>query len=185
MRARSLSRHEDGVTLIELMIVVAILAVLAAVGTPLYKSYLYRSKTTEAVGVLSEIRQQQETYHSLPGGNYFDVSGSLTNYMPSNDPGGSPQPWPADSGNWLNFLGRAHPQGHASTYFSYSVVAGVAGQTPADFGAPDDRGFTGVLNDNWFLARAIGDLDDDDENITFEITSHSKHTWISHTAGWE
>ena len=171
------------------MVVVVVLGILAAIGTPMYRGYLNRSKATEAMAILAEIRQQQETYHSLPGGHYFDVSQSLTNYVPSSDPGGTQQVWGTDT-RWLNFLGRNAPRGYSSTYFSYSCVAGVAGETPANKGASDDRGYSGgadsgPINDDWFMARAIGDLDDDDTNITFEIHSHTKHTWISHTAGWE
>ena len=57
-------RAESGYTLIELMIVVMIMGVLAAIAIPTFSSYLYRSRATEATTILGEIRQRQESYRA-------------------------------------------------------------------------------------------------------------------------
>jgi type IV pilus assembly protein PilE len=57
MRAR-------GFTLIELMIVVAIVAILAAVAFPMYTNYIQRGKITEATSSLSELRLRAERWFS-------------------------------------------------------------------------------------------------------------------------
>jgi type IV pilus assembly protein PilE len=51
-----------GFSLIELMIVVAIIAILAAIAVPIYSTYVTRSKLTEAHNNLSALRVQMEQY---------------------------------------------------------------------------------------------------------------------------
>ena len=51
-----------GFTLIELMIVVAIIGILAAVALPAYNDYVRRGKIANATSVLSMMRVQMEQY---------------------------------------------------------------------------------------------------------------------------
>ena len=51
-----------GFTLIELMIAVAIIAILAAIAIPSYSEYIRRSRITEAVSALSGMRVKMEQY---------------------------------------------------------------------------------------------------------------------------
>lgn len=53
---------ESGFTLIELMITVAIVAILASVALPSYTEYIQRSKTEEATSGLAELRVKMEQY---------------------------------------------------------------------------------------------------------------------------
>jgi len=59
---RTRRAHAAGFTLIELMIVVAIIAVLAAIALPIYSDYITRSKLTEAQNNLSTLRVAMEQY---------------------------------------------------------------------------------------------------------------------------
>ena len=51
-----------GFTLIELMITVAIIAILAAIALPSYSQYLLRGKISDAVAGLSDMRLKMEQY---------------------------------------------------------------------------------------------------------------------------
>jgi type IV pilus assembly protein PilE len=77
-------RQARGFTLIELMIVVAVVAVLAAIAVPNYTDYITRSKFAEASANLGNLRVKMEQYYQdnrrystttgggtcgLPGGN--------------------------------------------------------------------------------------------------------------------
>lgn len=60
-RARA-SRHSQGFTLIEVMITVAIVAILAAVALPSYRDYILRGKLVDATNLLAAGRANMERY---------------------------------------------------------------------------------------------------------------------------
>jgi len=57
-------KHQKGFSLIELMIVVAVIGILAAVAYPAYQDYVMKSRRGEAMNSLAEIRLAQEKYRA-------------------------------------------------------------------------------------------------------------------------
>ena len=59
-----MTRRQNGFTLIEMMIVVAIIGILAAIAIPNYQEYVKKSRRTDATVMISAIQQAQEKFRA-------------------------------------------------------------------------------------------------------------------------
>lgn len=76
-------RSNRGFTLIELMIVVVIIGILAAIAVPKFNNVSRRSKEAEAAPVLKQLRTLQERYVQAEGiyaANVADLEGGAVNF---------------------------------------------------------------------------------------------------------
>jgi prepilin-type N-terminal cleavage/methylation domain-containing protein len=143
-------RAQRGFTLIELMIVVAIIGILAAVAIPAFMDYMKRAKKTEASLQLNKIGKNNKRVYSetssfvtvlgaaLPAHSGVGCCVALTNNHCAADPAG----FAADSG-WkaLDF------QVDEPSLFFYKYTPGTS----------------------TFTAEAMGDLDCDGTGITYTL----------------
>ncbi len=130
-------RHRQGFTLIELMIVVAIIGMLAAIAIPSFLRFQLRSKAAEGKTNLATIARSQESYYAASG-TYLNVTTPVPGIVPP--PGRTP--WPA--GTAFDVLGW-EPEGEV--YFIYLASA-------------DNGGGPGMALVR-FTAEAASDIDGD------------------------
>ena len=125
-------RRKGGFTMIELMMVVIIVAILAAVAVPLYRANVRRAYASEAVATLGAIRSAERTYYAEHGEYLSVAAGDLGNMPTDADPGlgidcSQNRYWSADafevtaSGNTFT----ATATGDDSTAPEASKVAGI------------------------------------------------------------
>lgn len=69
------SKHNSGFTLIELMIVIAIIAILVSYALPAYRNYLIRSKAAEGLHIFTPVKSNIEEHFTKFG----NVTGLNTN----------------------------------------------------------------------------------------------------------
>ncbi|MBF0521448.1 MAG: type II secretion system protein [Candidatus Omnitrophica bacterium] len=66
--------NKKGFTMVELLVVLLIIGILAAVAAPLYLSNTDKAKVSEAVGAMSLIRQAERDYYLSHNSTYLDVA---------------------------------------------------------------------------------------------------------------
>jgi len=123
---RLVRKAESGFTLVELMIVVAIIGILAAVAIPNFRNYQMKAKTSEAKVNLGAIRTSQESYAAEN-----DAYVSNTSYPAMVK--GSKTSWASASAGNFTSIGFA-PAG--DVYYAYAMNA--SGQTTFDIVASAD-----------------------------------------------
>ena len=69
-------KHANGFTLIELMIVVVVIGILAAIATPNYQDYLKKSRRADATGTLTSFSAAMERYYTQHNSYLGTVQGA-------------------------------------------------------------------------------------------------------------
>jgi type IV pilus assembly protein PilA len=137
-----LLKSKKGFTLIELMIVVAIIGILAAIAIPNFLTFRLKAKTSEAKSNLGAIRTVEEAYKAEED-EYYPNAGTIARYPGS--VGTTKQVWTA-SATAFSALG-FEPAGQV--YYDYCISA---------------------CTDTTFTADAYGDLDGDSVEARFQVT---------------
>jgi len=104
-----ITQENQGFTIIEMMIVVALIGILTTIAVPAYNSYITSARLTECANEISAIRLAQRQFF-LENNGFFPVDGAATTV------GGDYTNIEAESGGYFR-----------STYREHGGVAGIGG----------------------------------------------------------
>lgn len=115
-----MERQKKGFSLIELMIVVVIISILAAISIPQYQNYIRKSRTSEATANINSIALYEEQYFS-ENNEYITLNVNPAGIPNASDDGGSLL-FDGTESTWIE-LGSVFPDG-SPLRFQYEARAG-------------------------------------------------------------
>jgi prepilin-type N-terminal cleavage/methylation domain-containing protein len=188
--------RSKGFTLVELMIVVAIIGVLAVVGMSTFKHYGDTGRAAEAMSMIAEFKSKEEAYKAEYN-TYTSTDTAETNLTPSlssNCPSGQVEPCPKSvakpwsSGTLANWATLGVNTTRSQLYCGYVVIAGAAnswnGTTPtaaaSAAGSDGQKLFSNTAPATpWFYVRAQCDNNPKLSNNTTYLASSNAATVVT------
>ena len=167
------AERQVGFTLIEMLMVVAIVVVLGFVAMSAYRRYLASARKSEVMSLFAEIRAREEAYRSEFSA-YASSGTGEDDLWPKLAGASEPKAkdWMPTPGNW-SALG-VNP-GKGQVYCGYSVVAGDAASFAAAAGTRGKAAFATAPTGPWWYATGICDNDGSSaKNATYLTTSESQ-----------
>jgi type IV pilus assembly protein PilA len=164
---------KEGFTLIELMIVVAIIGILAAIAIPAFINYVKRSKTSEAGSNLKALFQGAAAYYEAEnwGQGMVTAGGAVAAATHCTVDSAAQDGNPSDAKRVVDWSAETDAASFSAVnfapadpiYFDYNIVASPATSTCGN----------GASDTTVYSFQALGDLDGDGTQSTFTLAAGS------------
>ncbi|HLV20572.1 MAG TPA: prepilin-type N-terminal cleavage/methylation domain-containing protein [Polyangiaceae bacterium] len=177
IRPPRLRRRQRGFTLAELMVIVVIVGVLAAIGISLLRNHVFASRSSEALAMIQSIRAAEERWRA-ENQTYLDVSrGQIDALYPMASPGKTRYHWVQSGGNDFDRWQLLNPTVSGPVQFGYAVVAGPPGaDNLPNLGLADNPTWA-TPTEPWYVIKAVGDADEDGVQAVFAASSFSSEVY--------
>lgn len=166
---------QRGFTLVELMVVVAIVSALATLATWGMMKYVRASKAAEPIYMIGQIKTAEEAWRE-EFHVYHTTSANIDTYYPG-VPKNEKKHWVNPShGDWPKWkhLGVQTPN---PVQFGYAVVAGNPGDTPPSTGTAQAMAWPNPTVEPWFVVKAVGDFNEDSNYSKFVGSSFTQEIY--------
>lgn len=157
-----------GFTLIELMVVVAILGVLGTLAVNVYQRYIKKSKTMEALTLLAHIRARQEAYQA----EHYRYA-HIPAFFPTAIQRNAKVPFTPMPAEWLQLGMQTTAK---NVYFQYNTTSD-QGDVTANAPPGGAATYGLVAGESWYIATAQGQFDGTIPDTTYEVVSGRDVVW--------
>jgi type IV pilus assembly protein PilA len=169
---------ERGFTLVEVLTVVVIVGVLATLAVYGVRKYVFASKSSEAMTMITSIKANQEAFKDETFA-YLNVSqGDLTSLYPNKNPGRSKMAWRNPSHSDFARWQQLGVDANGPVAFGYAVAAGVANTAPAAVTTERALNYPATSTEPWYVVVARADHDGDGVRSLVVSSSFTREVYV-------